>query len=107
LTFHPEIPREGRRARPDQQDMICMLDHQTRCRDWMDDALDGRHGSSVQALPFHNRGIHPSDTVELDMGSRSCIKHSAPFHDTNGVLHGDQRRAAAIKPMMTDLQGGS
>ncbi len=71
----------------------------------MDDAFDRRHGAGTQALPLHDRGIHPPNPIELPLGTLPSIEQPAPFECTNDLLHRDQRGRASVKQMISDFQG--
>ena len=102
MLLQLEVSGEGCSWRPDQQNMMRLLHDQSRCGNRMEDAFDGRHGPGTQFASFHDRGIHPSDPVELNPRPLSRVEEPALFQDANSVFYGKQRGTVSIQLMIAD-----
>jgi hypothetical protein len=87
--------------------MIRCLHHEAGGNNRMGDLFDGCDGTGSQAIPFHNRRIHPSDTIKLQTAACPRIEYSALFEDTNGMFHCGERGASPIEQMIADVQSGA
>ena len=72
----------------------------------MNDPFDRRDGPGLEVTPFHDRGIHATHPVELNMRAQACIEQTAPFQHANHLLDRGQRRCAAIQKLISDFQCG-
>ena len=72
----------------------------------MHNPFDRRDRPGLQAAPFHDRCIHATHSVELDMRASARIEQAAVFQHANDLLDCGQRRRAALQKMISDFQCG-
>ena len=70
----------------------------------MDNPFNRRNRPGLQFMPFHNRRIHASHSVELHMGTSACIEQPALLQHTNRLLDSGERRCTALQKMVADFQ---
>lgn len=56
------------------------------------------------AFPFHDRRIHPPNSIQLSMSPVSRVEESAALENANGLLHGDKCGTTTIQEVIADLQ---
>jgi hypothetical protein len=73
----------------------------------MDYPFNGGNRASAKLVPFHDRRVHPSHTIKLELRPFSRIEKPAALEHADGLLNGKKSRTPSLKPRIADLQGGS
>ena len=58
----------------------------------------------MQSLPFHDGGIHPSDSVQLTIRAFAGVKEPTPFKHPDRLFNSKEGGTASIQEMMADVQ---
>jgi hypothetical protein len=92
------------RQRADEQDMRRLLHNEAGGCNRMNNPFDRGDRTSTQAFPFHDRRIHPPDSIQLPMSPVSRIEEPAALENSNGLLHGDKCGTSTIQEVIANLQ---
>ena len=85
-----------------EQDMRCVLHHQTGGGNRVEDPFDRGDRASSELRPFHDRGIHPLHAIELAIRPSSCVEQTGLLEKTDRAFDGDEGRASLLKNGITD-----
>ena len=70
----------------------------------MDKSFDRGHRTCSKSSPFHKRGVHPLDSVQLAFRTTTCIEETGVFEHANGVFDCDQGGSAQPEDRMAGGQ---
>ena len=90
--------------RPRQQDMAGLLHDQPCCGDGVKEAFEGSDGARAKGRPFHDRGVHPLNPIQLPLGAAACIEEPGCFKHADRPFDRDESRPFLPKNGMADNQ---
>jgi len=90
---HTDRLREGVGALADQQHVLAVVQHAAGERDRVDDAADAGDGAAVEAIAFHERGVHLDGAGRRQHGAVAGVEAGVIFEHTHGGLDGVERAA--------------
>jgi hypothetical protein len=91
------------RQRADEQDMRRLFHNKAGGCNRMNNTFNRGNRTSTQAFPFHDRRIHPPNSIQLSMGPVSRIEEPTALENSNGLLHRDKCGTATIQQVIADL----
>lgn len=100
VSFQVELAREPTGQRSGQQDVIGLFHDEPGYGDGMNKTFERGDGARPKSGPFHDRCIHPLDTVQLPFGAAAGIEEPGVFKHTDGALDRDQRGSSLSENRM-------
>ena len=90
MSFEVELPGKPSSHWSGQQHMFGLFHHKPRCRDGMDKAFEGGDRACSKTGPFHQRGVHPLDPIQLPFRTTAGIEQPGVFKHADGAFDCEQ-----------------
>lgn len=80
-----------------QQHMAGLFHDQPCCGNGVKEAFEGSDGAGAKPCPFHDRGVHALNPVQLPFRAAACIEEPGGFKHADRSFDGDKRRSVVPK----------